>query len=64
MLVLRISKLTLLLTFGQVEAEKIEVKDTRAGFGTIWETIKSPHKETKGDQILMRKETVRRLILM
>ena len=32
MLVLRISKLSLLLIFGQVEAEIIEVKDTRGHF--------------------------------
>ena len=32
LLVLSFSKLTLLLIFGQVEAEKIEVKDTRGHF--------------------------------
>ena len=32
LLVLSFSKLTLLLIFGQVEAEKIEIKDTRGHF--------------------------------
>ena len=43
--------------------ESIDKKLT-TGFGTIWETSKSPQQETKGDQILARKETVRRLILV